>query len=254
MLRLLNSFLYFPDRVVTRTPAHLGLAFHDVEIPTQDGERLHAWWVQAQGPPIGHLLFLHGNAGNIGDRIEHAALLSAAGLDVLLVDYRGYGHSSGSPSEEGLQHDARAAVAALLREPGVQAGRTLYLGESLGGAVALALALEHPPMGLILQSSFTSLRDMARLRYRLPAALIPDAYPSLRRIHQLRAPLLVLHGDRDDIVPFTHGQALLNAAPVRKNLHVFHGLGHNDLVDSAGREYADAIMTWVRGLHAGPAS
>jgi fermentation-respiration switch protein FrsA (DUF1100 family) len=248
VLRLLNSLLYFPDRVVSRTPADAGLTFHDLSIPTEDGEQLHAWWVDAQGSVIGHVLLLHGNAGNIGDRLEHAALLSAVGLDVLLVDYRGYGRSSGSPSEEGLGHDARAARAALLSESGVDAGRVLYLGESLGGAVALGLALEHPPMGLILQSTFTGLRDMARLHYHVPARLIPDAYPSLRRVRQLRAPLLVLHGDRDDIVPLAQGQALFDAAPGPKRFEVFPGVGHNDLVARAGSDYAKAIASWAKSL------
>jgi fermentation-respiration switch protein FrsA (DUF1100 family) len=254
VIGLLNSFLYFPDRVVTRTPADLGLTFHDLSIPTEDGEDLHAWWVEAQGPVIGHVLFVHGNAGNIGDRVEHAALLSAVGLDVLLVDYRGYGRSTGSPSEEGLQQDARAARAALLRESGVDPGHVLYLGESLGGAVALALALEHPPMGLIVQSTFTSLRDMARLHYHVAERLVPDAYPSLRRVRQLRAPLLVLHGDCDDIVPFAHGQALFDAAPGPKRLQVFPGLGHNDVVARAGSDYANAIASWAKSLDTSPAS
>jgi len=197
------------------------------------------------------VLLCHGNAGNAGDRVLHAALLTAAGFDVLLFDYRGYGRSTGSPSEGGLYRDARAARSALLSEPGVDAGRIVYLGESLGGAVALALALEHPPRGLVLQSTFTSVRDMAREHYPfLPAGLVPDAYPSLRRIRGLRVPLLVLHGDRDDIVPLAHGRALHDAAPREKRLHVFPGLGHNDLVDGAGPGYAEAIASWVAGLRA----
>jgi fermentation-respiration switch protein FrsA (DUF1100 family) len=246
--------LYFPDRVVTRTPADSGVAYRDLSIPTEDGEHLHGWRVEAQGSVIGHVLLLHGNAGNVGDRVEHAALLSGAGLDVLLVDYRGYGRSSESPSEEGLLRNARAARGTLIHERGVDAGRILYLGESLGGAVALAFALERPPMGLILQSTFTSLRDTARLHYRVPAGLILDAYPSLRRIRQLPAPLMVLHGDHDEIVPLAHGRALYDAAPGQKHLHVFAGLGHNDLVDRAGRLYADAIASWVKGLPATPIS
>lgn len=246
---LANSLLYFPARGIEYTPGEAGLAFRDVEIPTEDGQRLHGWWIPAPAPSLGHVLLCHGNAGNVGDRVLHARLLVGAGLDVLLFDYRGYGRSTGSPDEQGTYRDARAARAALLRQPGTDASRLVYLGESLGGAVALALALESPPRGLVLQSTFTSVRDMGRLHYPfVPAALVPDAYPSLRRVRELRAPLLVLHGDSDDIVPLSHGQALYEAAREPKQLRVFPRLGHNDLVVLAGPAYAEAIGAWLRGL------
>jgi fermentation-respiration switch protein FrsA (DUF1100 family) len=172
-----------------------------------------------------------------------------AGFDVLLFDYRGYGRSSGRPDEEGTYRDARAARAALIDRPTVDASRTLYLGESLGGAVALALALESPPTGLVLQSTFTSVRDAARRHYPfLPRGIVPDAYPSLSRIRELSAPLLVLHGDRDGIVPLSHGRALFEAAPGNKRIHVFAGLGHNDLVTLAGPTYAQVIASWAEDL------
>jgi hypothetical protein len=178
--------------------------------------------------------------------VLHAELLCAAGFDVLLFDYRGYGRSSGRPDEQGTYRDARAARSALLRQRGVDDARVFYLGESLGGAVALDLALEHPPRGLVLQSAFTGVLDMARVHYPfVPGALVPDAYSSLRRIRELRAPLLVLHGERDEIVPLSHGRALLEAAPGPKRLHVLPGVGHNDLVPLAGPAYAEAIASWA---------
>jgi uncharacterized protein len=177
------------------------------------------------------VLFCHGNGGNIGDRVPHVALLSAAGFDVFAFDYRGYGRSSGRAGELGTHRDARAARDALMRQEGVDGARVLYLGESLGGAVALVLALELPPAVLILQSTFTSVRDVARVHYPfLPRALVPDAYPSLRLIGRLHAPLLVIHGDRDDIVPLAHGQALFDAAPDPKTIEVLPGASHNDLI------------------------
>ena len=245
---LLNALLYFPSRAIAETPADAGLEFRDVTIAIEDGERLHAWWVPTTAErPIGHLLLCHGNAGNVGDRVVHAALLTAAGLDVLLFDYRGYGRSSGRPSEEGTYLDARAARDALLGRPGVEPSRVFYLGESLGGAVALALALESPPAGLVLQSAFTSIRDLSRQHYPfVPAALVPNAYPSIDLIHGLRAPLLLLHGDRDEIVPAAHARRLSEAAPQPKELRVFDRLGHNDLVALAGREYSGVIAAWAR--------
>jgi fermentation-respiration switch protein FrsA (DUF1100 family) len=250
---LLNSLLYFPSRVIPETPAAAGLAFRDLDAETEDGEQLHGWWIGARAPSAGHVLLCHGNAGNVADRIVHAELLSGAGFDVLLFDYRGYGRSGGRPSEEGTYRDGRAMLGVLLRQPEVDDSRVFYLGESLGGAVALKLALESPPRGLVLQSTFTSVREMAREHYPfIPRAAVPDAYPSLRQIHSLRAPLLVLHGGHDDIVPVSHGQALFDAAPDPKRIHVFPSLGHNDLVTLAGADYAEVIAAWGKGLNGLP--
>ena len=231
------------------TPADADLPCSDLEIATDDGERVHGWWIPAREAAAGHVLLCHGNAGNVGDRVLHAALLTAAGFDVLLFDYRGYGRSSGRPSEDGTYRDARAARAALLEQPRVDAPRVLYLGESLGGAVALALALEAPPAGLVLQSTFTSIRDMARRHYPfIPRALVPDAYPSLSRIRGLRVPLLVIHGERDGIVPPVHGDELFAAAPEPKRLHRVAGAGHNDLLTLAGEAWARTIAAWAAGV------
>jgi fermentation-respiration switch protein FrsA (DUF1100 family) len=148
---------------------------------------------------------------------------------------------------EGTYRDARAALRALLARPGVDPQRVLYVGESLGGAVALALALQSPPAGLVLQSTFTSVRGMAKYHYRLvPEVLVPDAYPSLRRIPSLRCPLLVIHGGRDEIVPLLYGETLFEAAPEPKELVVLPGVGHNDLITLAGREWASAIASWAQ--------
>jgi uncharacterized protein len=245
----LNSRLYLPARKLQQTPAAAGLPYTEVAAETEDGERLHGWWVPATVATLGHVLLCHGNAGNIGDRVPHVALLASAGFDVLAFDYRGYGSSSGRPSEQGTYRDARAARGALLRRPGVDRERLFYLGESLGAAVALALALEAPPAGVILQSAFTSVRDMARLHFPfIPRAFVPDAYPSLRLIARLRSPLLILHGAGDRIVPLAHGEALAEAAPDPKRVEVFPGAAHNDLITRAGPRWARVIADWARDV------
>jgi uncharacterized protein len=244
---MLNSLLFFPSRELIDTPRSIGLDPSDVWLETEDGERLHAWWIGAKSDPIGQVLLCHGNAGNIGDRVLHAGLLTGAGFDVLLFDYRGYGNSSGSPSEHGTYRDARAALAWMLARPDADPARVLYLGESLGGAVALELALAHPPAGLVLVSTFTGIRALGELYYSfIPASLVPDAYPSLRRIRELRAPLLILHGEQDEIVPLAHGRALFEAAAEPKRMRTFPGLGHNDLFAGAGPELAQEVAAWTQ--------
>jgi fermentation-respiration switch protein FrsA (DUF1100 family) len=245
---LVDSLVYFPDRELYGDPADVGLAFTDLTIPTEDGERLHAWWIPTRATAVqGHVLFFHGNAGNISHRLEHALALTAAGLDVLLVDYRGYGGSTGRPSEEGLHRDARAARAALLAGGRVDPARLVYMGESLGGAVALRLAVEAPPLACVLQSTFTSLREVARQHYPAPlSALAGDAYPNRERIALLRAPVLILHGDVDEIVPVAHAVALFDAAREPRRLRVVPGAGHNDLVRSMGPSYGTEVAGWLR--------
>jgi uncharacterized protein len=237
---LADAFVYFPDRALYGDPADVGLAFAELTIPTEDGERLHGWWIPAPGTARGHVLFFHGNAGNVSHRLEHARALTAAGLDLLLVDYRGYGRSTGKPGEAGLYRDARAALRAM-RTGEVDPARIVYMGESLGAAVALWLATEEPPAALVLQSAFTSLRDVARHHYGPLATLAGDAYPSLERIRGVRSPVLIVHGDRDEIVPVAHGRALHDAAPAPRRLHIVPGAGHNDLVDAMGASYGTLV-------------
>jgi fermentation-respiration switch protein FrsA (DUF1100 family) len=244
---LVDSLVYFPDAQLYGDPADVGLAFTDLTIPTEDGERLHGWWIPTRTLPArGHVLFFHGNAGNISHRLEHALALTAAGLDLLLVDYRGYGRSTGRPSEEGLHRDARASLAALRAGAQADPARVVYMGESLGGAVALRLALQEPPLALVLQSTFTSLRDVGRRHYPAAlAALAADAYPNLERIGRLRAPVLIVHGEEDAIVPVDHARALFGAALEPRRLEIVRGAGHNDLVDRMGPAYGAGVAGWL---------
>lgn len=249
---LLNRLLFHPDRTFLSTPDDVHLEFSELTIKTRDGERLGAWWIPSAAPEQrAHVLLLHGNAGNIGDRVLHARLLADAGFDTLLVDYRGYGTSTGSPDVEGTIEDARAARDALLALPGVDPARIVYLGESLGGGVAAALAAEHPPLGgLIMFSTFASIRQVARnLLPLVPGQLVPDAYPSVVTLSTLtRTPVLVLHGTADELIPFRHAELLLAAAAGPKHLHAFDGAGHNDLLSLNGRAWARTIAEWWDGL------
>lgn len=177
----------------------------------------------------------NGNGGDRSGRAQLAVGLSRLGLSVLLFDYRGYGGNPGTPSEKGLAADARTAQAWLAAQPEVDPDRIVYFGESLGAAVAIGLAMERPPAALVLRSPFTSLADVARVHYPwLPVGrLLIDRYPSIDRIGSLAAPVMVIAGDRDDIVPESLSKELYEAAPDPKRYLLVPGTGHNDpeLVD-----------------------
>ncbi len=240
---ILNALTFFPERRITLTPADIGVDYEDLYCTAADGTRINAWFVRAD-KPFAHILYAHGNAGNIGDRTPILAMLAAAGFDVLVFDYRGFGRSGGRPGERGMYLDARAARELLLARPGVDPNRVVYLGKSLGGAILLELATEYPPAGMILMSTFTGLRDAARAVYPLlPKPFIPNAFPSLDRIRTLHAPTLIMHGDDDELLPVRMGHELYAAAPGPKELKIYPGGRHNDLVLAPG--WAAAVAQWA---------
>jgi fermentation-respiration switch protein FrsA (DUF1100 family) len=246
-----RAFIYFPSRSVHATPAQWGLRYEEAAFRAADGVRLHGWFVPASGGGPA-LLWAHGNGGNIADRLGLIRLLhDRLRISLFIFDYRGYGRSEGRPSEDGTYRDAEAALAYLRARPDVDRGRILYYGESLGSAVVIDLAAREPPAGLILEAPFTSVRDMARAHYPfLPVwNLLRTKYDSLSKIGRVRAPLLVVHGDRDEIVPFAQGRRMFDAASPPKELVPIRGAGHNDLWLVGGEA---VLQAWARFL-AGPA-
>lgn len=241
-----RAFIYYPVRELTGTPASFGLAYRDVWFQADDGVRLHGWLIPGARPTT--LLWSHGNAGNIGHRLDKIREIhQRLGIGVFIFDYRGYGQSEGSPTEAGLYRDARAAREALVRDGGVPSERIVYFGRSLGAAVALELALAHPPPALILESPFLSIQAMANRTLPGSGYLFKSRFDSLARIGRLRAPLLILHGDADEVVPYEHGRRLWEAASEPKAFYTIARARHNDTYLVGGREYWEA---WRQFLHA----
>jgi fermentation-respiration switch protein FrsA (DUF1100 family) len=249
-----RRLIYLPSPgPVPPAASHLPGA-EDVSFETADGLRLQGWFVPPAAAGRGDLwpavLVCNGNAGDRSMRAGLAAALSRLGLAVLLFDYRGYGGNPGSPSEEGLAADARAALAYLAGRPEVDPARVVYLGESLGAAVALRLATERPPVALVLRSPFASLAEVGQRHYPvLPVSLLlRDRYDSAALAGRLSAPLLVVAGGRDRIVPAGHSRRLFAAAPGPKRLVVLDGADHNDHDLLAGPWLVGELRSFLSGV------
>jgi uncharacterized protein len=225
-----SHLVYFPNvgREVGVTPQAYGLPFEAVTIATQDGEKLSAWWVPA--PQFrGAVLIFHGNAGNISHRLDYLQMFHGLGYASLIIDYRGYGRSTGSPSEKGTYRDAEAAWRWLVEDRSIKAGDIVLMGESLGGAVAAWLAARVPSRAVVLASTFTSVPDLGAQIYPfLPVRLVSRfSYDSKAALKAIKAPLLIAHSREDDIIPYSHGRALFDGANEPKEFLEMKG-GHND--------------------------
>jgi fermentation-respiration switch protein FrsA (DUF1100 family) len=245
-----NGFIFHPEVTPRRSTTEItgGVKVQDVTFETGDGISLHAWKAGdlSEGPVI---LFCHGNAGNITHRAVYVSSLVRAGLAVFIFDYRGYGQSTGAPDEEGVYEDARSAYDHLTGVEGVDASRVVLMGRSLGGAVAINLATERPVPRLIVESSFTSARDMGRLVFRgLPVHLVMRSrFDSISRVAGLTMPKLFLHGDRDDVVPYEMGVRLYRAAAEPKRFVPLPGADHNSAPFIPELDYFEVIATFARG-------
>jgi len=249
--------IFEPEAVLQTTPTRLGAPFEELRIPSGSGaERgeLHAWWIPAEkitektnAPTV---LYLHGNFRNMSYNLENALRYRALGCNLLLVDYRGYGKSTGGkPSETKVYEDAEAAWQYLLKQRGAKPQQTFIYGHSLGGAIAIDLALRHPEAaGLIIESTFTSMQAMGELEYGfLPVGLLLNQrFESRQKIAQLKVPVLLIHGTWDKKVPVKMAQQLFEAAPQPKTLVLIEGGEHSNNAAVGWVEYRDAVADFVR--------
>lgn len=222
-----SEFIYHPDNVLVSTPAAINLEYEEVRFAAADGTKLHGWWIPSRDGR-GAVIHCHGNAGNISHRLKIIENFNRLKLSTFIFDYRGFGLSGGSPSEQGTYADALAAWHHLVRDRKIPPGRIAVHGQSLGGAVAAWLAVKERPAMLIIESSFTSARDVARHHGVFPPAvyLITYNYATAGRIAGLRCPVLVIHSRDDEVIPYAQGEKLFAAAPEPKEFLEIRG-SHN---------------------------
>ncbi|HLL16405.1 MAG TPA: alpha/beta hydrolase [Pyrinomonadaceae bacterium] len=266
-----DSFIYFPAKypegVWEREPprareGRIVAQVEDVQLTAADGVRLHGWYCTPRMGTAGGafvpvearatLLFLHGNAGNISHRYEIIGYLMQLPANVLIIDYRGYGKSEGRPSEEGLYADARAAWDYLIAARGVPATQIVIFGESLGGAVAIDLASKTNACGLVVQSSFTSIADMAgEVLPFVPRFVLRTKMDSLSKIASVSSPKLFIHSQADEIIPYRLGRRLFDAARPPKQFYEVKGASHNLMYEIGGAPYYEALRGFIESSCAG---
>lgn len=244
--------IFFPSENITRTPSDAGLPYEDVWFTASDGTSLHGWFIPGDGVSNKTLIWFHGNAGNISDRLDNLTLMRhRIGANIFIFDYRGYGHSKGKPSEQGLYLDGEAALDYLISERDVEPHNLVLFGRSLGCAVAVEMAMRRPHAGLILESPFTSVSAMAQRLYPLIAPILPvrwlvkSRFDTLSKMERVQSPVLVMHGNNDQMVPISMGKQIFEAANEPRHFYAIEGAGHNNTYIVGGEAYFATLDDFV---------
>jgi fermentation-respiration switch protein FrsA (DUF1100 family) len=241
-----DFFVFYPTSDFEVEPSNWQISYEDVRFD-RGGHELHGWFFPA-GSEAPVLLFCHGNAGNISHRLDNVRLLLEQGLSVFIFDYAGYGKSPGKPSEKRIYQDGVAAFDWLVEDRGIDGTRIVVFGRSLGAAVAIEICSRRRAKALIIESAFTSIKAMAgaTILFKPFSFLIPAHYNNARKIGLLRIPKLIVHGDQDEIVPYSMGRALFEAAPAPKFFLPIAGAGHNDTYVVGGQAYFESLAAFTR--------
>ena len=247
-----DRIIFHPSAEIIQTPQRAGLEFQDIFFTTADGVRLNGWLIPRREARV-TLVWFHGNAGNISHRVENIKLLhDKVQVNIFIFDYRGYGRSEGSISEAGTYQDGVAALELVGKQLRVEARHLIIFGRSLGAAVAAEMASRFDSRGLILESPFVSIREMAKSVFPLLpiGSLLQTRYDNLEKIVKIKVPLLVLHGNRDEVIPFDHGKRVFAAAPGPKNFYTINGASHNDTYFVGGDAYFHRIRSFIETVTA----
>jgi fermentation-respiration switch protein FrsA (DUF1100 family) len=245
--RLEDSLIFQPSAEIVHTPRDIGLEFEDLFFTATDGVRLNGWFIPHREARA-TLVWFHGNAGNISHRVENIKLLhDKVKVHIFIFDYRGYGRSDGSVSEEGTYRDGAAALDFVRKQLRVDAKNLIIFGRSLGAAVAAEMAGRFEIRGLILETPFTSIRDMAKTVFPLLpiGLLLQTRYDVVEKVGRIKVPLLVLHGDHDDVVPYEQGKKVFAAAREPKEFYTIKGATHNDTYIVGGDAYFGRLRRFI---------
>ncbi len=248
----MNRYIFLTKKELPATPARNSLPYQEIWFPARDGVQLNGWFIPGV-PEKPLVLFFHGNAGNLYDNLEYLNLLHGRGLPIFIFDYRGYGKSQGTPIlENDLYQDARGAIC-FLEGQGWPHEKMIFFGQSLGSAVALQMALETPPAGLVMESSFTSLKEI--VKYVSPLAYytvgwwsIDLPFDNLAKIGRVEVPLLLIHGDMDTVVPVAMTKQLFAQTGAPKMLHIISGGGHCNVIMYDSSAYLAAWKSYLQSI------
>ena len=240
-----SRLVYFPSKEIVCTPADIRLQYEDITMKTSDGLNLNAWFVPANSP-AGTVLFCHGNGGNISYSLDVAETLNRLNLNVLLFDYRGYGKSEGSPTEEGTYADAETAYRWLVKDKNIPESSIIVMGRSLGAAIAANLAKNRNPRLLILESGFSSTPDVAAKQYPIfPVRLLCRyKYKTAEYVKDIKCPLLVVHSTEDEIIPYSNGIKIFSSAKEPKEFLEIRG-SHNEGYSDSGDTYINGLRNFI---------
>ena len=246
MIACQSSLFFYPQKKLVANPEFLGIPFESVFFNTKDNQKLHGWWIPG-AKDQNTVLFFHGNAGNISHRLNKVKLYHKHKMNLFIFDYRGYGKSSGNPDEEGTYRDAEAAWQYLIKDLKIKSNHIIIHGRSLGGSIAAWLAHKVNPKILIVESSFTSIKNVAKdhVSFQPMTSFITYKYSTSDYLKKVKCPVLIIHGTDDEVIPYSHGKELFKSIKGQKEFLTIEGT-HNYIYSK--KHYEDKLIDFISNL------